>query len=240
MAVLRMAGEVTNPINMELVNELSSHLGTLAGDPDVQGVVLTGSNEKFFSIGFDIPTLYGLDVEGVGEFYRAYNRLCIDMFTYSKPLVAALVGHAIAGGCILAICCDYRIIAEGKKLMGLNEVKLGLPVPYPAHCILQDLVGTRNAREMVLAGDFYGPDMAFEMGLVDEVLPLERVLSASVEKAALLGSMPSDAFAAIKRNLTEPVAECILSGLFDREKAFLERWFDDDTRPLLKEAMEKF
>lgn len=75
------------------------------------------------------------------------------LYTLPKPVVAAITGHAIAGGCILALCCDYRFISEGRKLMGLNEVKLGVPVPYLADRVLHALVGTRYAREIIESGE---------------------------------------------------------------------------------------
>jgi len=127
-------------------------------DANVKGIVLTSSNEKFFSIGFDIPGLFEFSKEDLSNFYRSFNQLSIALNTLPKPTIAAITGHAIAGGCILALCCDYRFIAEGRKLMGPNEIKLGVPIPYPADCILRSLVGTRNAREITDNGDFYEPE----------------------------------------------------------------------------------
>ena len=74
----------------------------------------------------------------------------------------------------MALCCDYRFIAEGRKLMGLNEVKLGVPVPYLGDCILRHLVGARHARDIMDTGDFYHPEVLLQMGMVDQALPLEK------------------------------------------------------------------
>jgi enoyl-CoA hydratase/carnithine racemase len=230
----------TNAINRQLVDELTGILREIKSDPDARGVVLTSSNEKFFSIGFDIPQLFELGREEFGSFFRAYNRLCIDLYTLPKPIVVAITGHATAGGCILALCCDYRFIAEGRKLMGMNEIKLGVPVPYPIDCIFRQLVGFRTARDVSDSGDFYPPEKLAEMGMVDEILPAEQVLPKSIEKARLLGSYPQKAFAMIKRNRTEAVEADILAHLEKRERFFIECWYSEEVRKRLKEAMERF
>jgi enoyl-CoA hydratase/carnithine racemase len=206
----------------------------------VQGLVLASSNDKFFSIGFDIPQLFELSREDFRVFYQALNRVCLDLYTLPRPTVAAITGHAIAGGCILTLCCDYRFMTEGRKLMGLNEIRLGVPVPYPADCILRHLVGLRNAREVMGSGEFYQPEELFQIGLVDQVLPLGQVLPKSVEKARFLGGMPREAFAMIKRNRVEMVEAEILARLEEKERFFMECWYSDEARGRLREAMEKF
>ncbi len=103
---------VTNAINMNCVKDLSAAVQSLGSDPEVHGIVLSSSSANFFSIGFDIPELYDLSREEFGAFYRAVNQMCLDLYALPKPTVAAITGHAIAGGCILALCCDYRFIAN--------------------------------------------------------------------------------------------------------------------------------
>lgn len=239
VALLTLTRGITNAITLELVHEVTEALHTVEADPDVNGVVIR-SNEKFFSIGLDIPSLYGLKKDEFTQFYQQFNRMCITLYTLPKPTVAAVTGHAVAGGCIVALCCDYRYIAEGRKLMGLNEVKLGVPIPYPADCILQDIVGTRIAREIVDTGEFFPPEQLLTMGVVDCVLPLKEVIPQAVEKARLLGALPKKAFAMIKRNRVEMVEQRILERLKEKEEFFVECWFSDEARARLKDAMEKF
>lgn len=238
--VLRLNRGVTNAINLELVNEIAKNLRLMRDDSDVHSLVLTTSNEKFFAIGFDIPELLALDVKEFSVFYRSYNQLCLDLFTFPKPTVAGLLGHAIAGGCILALCCDYRFIAEGRKLMGLNEVKLGVPIPYPGDCILRQIVGSRYAQEITYTGEFYPSEELLRMGMVDQVLPLEQVLSKSIEKAKSLGSLSKEAFRRIKINRVEIVKAQILELLADKERIFMGHWFSPEAREYLNEAVKKF
>jgi enoyl-CoA hydratase/carnithine racemase len=231
---------VTNPISLEFVQELHGLVVEARDDPSVRSLVMVSGNDKFFSIGFDLPTLSKQGKEDVMLFYQSFNRLTIDLFTMPKPTVAALKGHAIAGGCILALCFDYRYMAEGRKLMGLNEVKLGLPVPYPADNILRHLVGDSHARDIMEGGEFFEAEDSLKMGLVDEVLPMEKVLERSMEKAKQLGGMPEIAFSMIKQNRVEPVKGRILARLEQRELYFLECFFSEGTQALIKEAVMKF
>lgn len=239
-AVLKLNRSVTNAINLDLINDLSGHIDTCTADKSIAGVVLTSANDKFFSIGFDIPGLSDLKTKEFKEFYTAFNRLCIQMYTFPKPLVAAITGHAVAGGCILTLCCDYRFIAEGKKLMGLNEIKLGVPLPYPADRILRQLVDDCSARKILDTGDFFPPEETLSMGLVDAVVSLEEVVDKAVEKVKSVVSHSLDAFAVIKRNRTEMIEAEIKESLNTKEEKFIEMWYSPETRKKLKEALEKF
>ncbi len=240
VAVLKLNRGVTNALNLRLVNQLAENLQEVRDNSDLCSLVLGGSNDKFFSIGFDIPELFELSRKEFRVFYQAFNRVCMDLYTLPKPTIAALTGHAIAGGCILALCCDYRFIAEGRRLMGLNEVKLGIPVPYPGDCLLRHLVGPRNAREIMGCGEFYHPEDSLQLGMVDQVLLLEQVLPRAIEKAELLGALPQKAFAMIKRNRVEVVKAQVQRHLSKREQIFIDCWFSDEARELLIDAMKKF
>ena len=115
--IARINNGKTNAINLDLIQELEKIVQEVRNEGKINSLVLTSANEKFFSIGFDLPNLIGLDQGDFQSFYSAFNQTCLDLFTCPKPIVAAINGHAIAGGCILALCCDYRFIADGKNLM---------------------------------------------------------------------------------------------------------------------------
>ena len=231
---------VTNALNVESVQELSNVLRQVESDAAVHGLVLGSSNEKFFSIGFDIPELFELSRDDFRDFFRLFNQVCLNLYTLPKPTVAAITGHATAGGCILALCCDYRFIAEGRKLMGLNEVKLGAPVPYLADRLLHTLVGVRQARNMMESGEFYAPEETLDMGVVDEVLPMKELEKRAIEQAEKLGSMPGSGYGRIKRNRVEVLAADVLAREPDKEQYFMECWYSEETRERLRAAMEKF
>ena len=240
VAILKLNHGVTNAINGELVHALDSALKSQAADPAVLGMVLTSSNRKFFSIGLDIPHLFALSEKDFRSFYQSFNQMSLVMLTISKPLVAGITGHAIAGGCILSLCCDYRFISEGHKLIGLNEIKLGVPVPYVADCILRKLIGHRLARDVMETGGFLEPKEAHGLGMVDRILPVEEVVSQSVEKARELSSDSLEAFALIKSSRVHALEREITAQLAEREDAFIKCWFSDDARVRLKEAISKY
>jgi enoyl-CoA hydratase/carnithine racemase len=240
VAVLKLNRGVTNPLNLVLVRELAETLHRVADDPRVRAVVLRGANGKFFSIGFDIPELFDLSPEDFATFYRTFNETCLVLYTCPKPTLAAITGHAIAGGCILALCCDYRFIAEGRKLMGLNEIKLSVPVPYLADRVLHSLVGGHVAREILELGKFYQAEESLELGLVDQVWPLEEVLPRSIERARLLGAFEPQAYRTIKRNRVEPVAAQVRVCWEERQRTFVECWYSGAARERLREAIKTF
>ena len=239
VAILKLSRDVANALNLELVARLAEALQEVKRDPGVRGIVLTSANDKIFSLGFDIPWLYEADQEQVGRFYRFFNQTCLDLYTIPKPTVAAITGHAIAGGSILALCCDYRHIAEGRKLMGLNEIKLGVPVPYLPDCIARQILGVNKARDVLETGDFHPAEDLLRMGMVDQVLPLQNLLPKSVEKADKLGSMPQ-AFALIKQNRVESIEARVREHGEEKARAFLECWFSPDARERLREAAKTF
>jgi enoyl-CoA hydratase/carnithine racemase len=240
VVILKLNRSVTNPINLGLINNLSDHIKTSIDEKGVAGIILTSANDKFLSIGFDIPELIDLSEKDFKYFYTSFNQLCMDLYTFPKPLVAAITGHAVAGGCILTLCCDYRFIAEGKKLMGLNEIKLGVPLPYPADRVLRQIVDDRNARRILDTGDFFPPEETFAMGLVDEVMPQEEVVEKAIRKVESLREQSLDAFTMIKRNRTEKVRAEIEASLAAKEEIFIEMWYSTETRKKLKEALKKF
>jgi enoyl-CoA hydratase/carnithine racemase len=240
VAIVKLDRGVTNALNLDLVREMDGFLEEARWDRGICGLVLGSTSEKFFSIGFDIKAMYDLPRKDFEVYFKAFNRMCLSLYTLPKPTVAALTGHAIAGGCIMALCCDYRFMGEGKILMGLNEIRLGVPVPYPADCILRDIVGTRAAREITDVGAFHGPGQAIQTGLIDKVYPMGEVLDRSVETVRAIGSWPPGAFAVIKHNRTAEVERRIRTGWDEREQSFLDCWYSAEARGLLREAMKKF
>jgi enoyl-CoA hydratase/carnithine racemase len=240
VAVLRLNRGITNAINYELVLELKHIFAQLVDNPQIQGLVLTSSNPKFFSIGLDIPGLFDLPQTEFKSFYHSYVQLCLDVMTFPKPVIGAIIGHAIAGGYILSLCCDYRFISGGRKLVGLNEVKLGLPVPFVADCILRRMVGFRKARDIIDSGDFYIPDDALRLGLVDEVVPIDHLVQRSIEKIEELASASLHAYSLIKQNRVEPIEAEIESQLDSKQEDFITSWYSPEARALLEAAISKF
>ena len=240
VAIIRLAKSVTNPIGMQLVNDLSAKVREARDDPEVHAVMLTGESDRFFSIGLDIPELIDYDKDEFTQFFRLFDQLCIELYSLPKPTVVAIRGHATAGGAILALTGDHRVMTSGRAVMGLNEVRLGVVVPYPADRMLRDLVGSRTARDIMEVGDFYDPPELLAMGLVDEVVPPDQVLFIARELATSLAASSAEAYAAIKANRTAPVVADIEAHLEAKQREFVDMWYSEHAQAQLEEAMLKF
>jgi len=237
VAILRLNNQVSNAISTTLVENLSAVINQIKGK--YKGMILTGGS-KFFSIGFNLPELLKLDRSKMAEFFYSFNKVVLDIFTLPVPTACAITGHAIAGGTILASSCDYRFLASGRKLMGLNEIKIGVPVPYLSDLILRQIAGDRAATEMIYLGEFIEPDMARSIGIADEVLSQDKVESRAIEKITKLAALPGQAFAAIKANRVEAIRMSYEENYKSKNETFLDCWFSQPVQELLSQAAEKF
>jgi enoyl-CoA hydratase/carnithine racemase len=240
VALVTLNQGVTNAINRKLIQEVNEALQLVKADPRVCGLVLTSANAKFFSIGFDLPEVYPLSRGEFAVFLHGYNLLCLDLYTFPKPVVTAITGHATAGGCIMALCADYRLIAEGRRLMGVNESKLGLPVTYLADCLLRQLMGGHLARDILCGGDLYVPETALKMGMVDGVLPQEELVPAAIQKTRDAAAISPAAFAINKDYRVRGVAAQVLAHMEEDEQVFVKQWFAPAARQHLAETMKQY
>jgi enoyl-CoA hydratase/carnithine racemase len=240
IAMIKLNRGVTNALGPEIINEMDQIMHDIEKDDEVRGIVLHSNNDKFFSIGLDLPFLIELHRSELQTFMDDFNKLCVKLYTIPVPTVAAITGHAIAGGCIIALCCDHRFIADGRKLMGLNEVRLGLPVPYPADVMLRHELGTRTARVIMETGKLYPPRDSLAFGMVDAIYPVDEVRTRAIELAKEMGMYSLEAFEMIKRNRVEPVEEEVKHHLRSREKYFCKLWNTEPTLEKLREAIKKF
>lgn len=236
-AVLRLDNGATNAIDSELVNDLAAALVRVR--TSARGLLLAG-NGKFFSIGFNLPELIQLDRAGMTDFFFRFDQLCLDLYSLPLPTACAMTGHAVAGGTVLALTCDFRYAAEGKKLLGLNESTIGLPVPYLPDLILRQVVGDRAATEMTYSGQFLPSVKASEIGLVDAVLPLNEVEEQAIAKVNALAALPRTSFAIIKENRTEAVRASYERNNAAKLTRMLDCWFEAAVQELLKDAAQKF
>ncbi len=240
VAIVRLAKGVTNAIGMQLVNDLRAKVKEVRDDPEARALLLTSESDRFFSIGLDIPELIEYDKDQFAQFIELFDRLCIELYSLPKPTVVAIRGHATAGGAILALTGDHRVMTTGRVAMGLNEVRLGVTVPYPTDRMLRDLVGSRTARDVMEVGDFFNPEELLAMGLVDEIVPPDEVLFIARELATSLAASPTEAYAAIKANRTGPVVAAIEADLPAKQAEFVDMWYSPAAQAQLEEAMLKF
>jgi enoyl-CoA hydratase len=195
-------------------------------EPGVRAVVLTSASPKIFCGGFDLAVLSRVGEDEFRSFIKRFEPLFFDLFLFGKPLVAALTGHAIAGGALLAATADFRLAAEGPGTFGLSEIKLGVQVPRFALEAARATLGERVLTRLALTGDPLFFQEALEAGALDRIVPAERLRDEAVALAERLSSSPA-AYGAIKRDLRSGAAARAQAGLEEGRNAFVSSWFSE-------------
>jgi Delta3-Delta2-enoyl-CoA isomerase len=229
---LRLAHPPANALNPSLVHALHAAI-VAAPDQGTRTLILSGV-EGMFSAGLDAPALLKLDKPAMGAFWKEFINLLRGIALSPVPMAAAITGHSPAGGAVLAIFCDTRIATEGKFKIGLNEVRVGLPVPALIYAGLKRLVGVHQAERLCLHGLLISPQEALQIGLVDQVLPAPQVMPAALEWCRNLLELPPRAVAATRKLARADLAE-IFTNLGDRSHDdLMDVWFSAETQNAMR------
>lgn len=200
VAVVRLAHGPVNALDLDLLGAITEAFRDLDRS-DHAAIVLTGTG-KAFCAGVDLWSIADGGPSYVERFLPALVMAFETVFTVGKPVVAALNGHAIAGGCIFAAACDRRIMAAGRGRIGVTELLVGVPFPAAALQILRYAVGEQTQRDLVLTGAVHEPAEALRLGLVDEVTPQDQMLDHAIEVARRFGTLiPPDTYRLTKNQL---------------------------------------
>ncbi len=183
-----------NALTVATFEALEAALLELADDQAVRAVILTGAGEKAFIAGGDIGFLASLDVEGARQFALLAQKVIAQIEAFPKPVVAAINGYALGGGCELAMACDLRIAADTARF-GQPEVKLGIIPGFAGTQRLARLVGKARAKEMIFTGEMISASEAGRIGLVNRVVPADRLME---ETRALVATMTDKSASAIR------------------------------------------
>lgn len=237
VVVLRLTNGITNAIGPAVVEDLLVAFKEIKNR--YKGMVLAGG-DKFFSIGLNLPELLTMDRSEMAAFWTRYEDTVVELYSLPIPTACAIAGHAPAAGTILALACDFRFIALGRHLMGLNEIKIGLPVPFLADRMLRQIVGNRAAIAMEYLGELIMPEEAKTVGLVDEVISVEEIEKMAIAKIADIPSQNLFGLKIIKQCRGVEIRSQFLSERASINEAFLNCWFHPSVQSLLKEAAKKF
>lgn len=233
VATVRLERGKVNALNEQVVDELSTCLRGLESDPAVRGVLLTGTG-KFFSFGFDIPELFNAPKEEFASYLRKFTTLYRELFVHPRPVVAALNGHAVAGGCMLATACDVRVMVKENARIGLNEISFGSSLFAGSLELLRFWLGDRRAQEVAYGGALYAAEQALGLGLIDAAVPEEALLGEARGRLEQLAGRSPDAFRTIKRLLRRPVEEEMQRTEDASIREFVEIWYSKETRAELE------
>ncbi len=207
VAVVRMARGKANALDTGLCRILAAEFGELAGR-GCRACVLTGHG-PIFSAGVDLLRLRDGGPGYLDAFLPALSAAFLAVFDCPVPVVAAVNGHAIAGGCILTCACDHRVMNEAHGRIGVTELLVGVPFPVSALEILRFAVGTRRLTELACFGRTYRAAEAIGLGLIDEAVAEAHVLARAVEVAAELAALPPEPLRHTRRQIRGPALERI-------------------------------
>jgi enoyl-CoA hydratase len=207
VAIVTLVYGKANALDVAFCDAISAQFEALR-DSAARAVVLTGQG-RMFSAGVDLLRLSeGGDVY-VRRFLPALHRLYNTVFFFPKPVVAAVNGHAIAGGCVLECCADKRIASRDGGRIGVTELLVGVPFPALAFEIMRFATAPEYFSDGILSGATFEPDVALKRGLVDEVVEPAMLLDRAVKAAETLATLPPATFATTKRQIRQPVSEAM-------------------------------
>lgn len=227
ITVIRMDHGKVNAMDLEFCQALTKELLHLA-ESDCRAAVLTG-NDRVFSAGVDLVRLIGEGQPYLNEFLPALTLCFRTIFQFPKPIVAAINGHAIAGGCILATACDQRLI-QPRARIGLPELRVGVPLPSIAIEIMRFAVAPQAFQAMVTVGKNYRNDEATTVGLADRVVEKESLMEQAIKAATELTAIPASVFAISKRQMRFPAELQVQASEAEFENSIEALWHSEEIR----------
>lgn len=210
VAILRMTHGKANAMDLEFCEALGAQILACA-QSSAGALVITGQG-RMFSAGVDLPRLVAGGAAYVRAFLPAMNQAFETLFAFPKPLIVAINGHAIAGGCVMAGCADYRIMASEPGRIGIPELLVGVPFPVVPLEIMRFAAPPQHLQTMIYRGLTYTAAEALQRGIVDAVVDPDRALDEAVAVADSLAAVPFDAFHLTKRQLREPSLQRMREG----------------------------
>jgi enoyl-CoA hydratase len=237
IAVVTLTHGKANALDIELCEALIKCFAELRA-PEIRAVVLTGQG-RMFSAGVDLVRVSSGGADYVRKFLPALNQAFDAVFFLPKPLVAAINGHAIAGGCVLACCAERRLMARGGGRIGVTELLVGVPFPALAFEIVRGAVPSRHFEEFALGGATYEADDALARGWVHEVLEPDVLMKNAMAAARRLAALPAFAFAQTKTQMRQPVAERLERSGAAIDKIATEIWAAAETLDRIRDYVAR-
>jgi enoyl-CoA hydratase len=235
VAVLRLENGKANSISPSFLERLQRLLGEIG---DARAAVMIGQGSAF-SAGLDLPALVELDREAMRSFILGFDEVMLRVFELPVPLVAAVNGHAVAGGCVLALQADVRIGADREARIGLNETQLGIGLPAVVLETLRAQVPGPSLAVLALEGKLVSPREALQLGLLHEVVPEAELLSRAMARAAALAALPRAGVRMVKASLRRAAAAAARAVEESEAERWLDTWFAEESRGRLREAVAR-
>jgi enoyl-CoA hydratase len=237
LAIVKINRPPVNALNSEVVTEIHQMFDELEKDEDVKVIILTGEGKAFVA-GADISEMVDFDPSGGAEFSKKGQAAFDKIENTAKPVIAAINGFALGGGCEIAMACDIRLAVQGAKL-GQPEVNLGVIPGFAGTQRLPRLVGKGKAKELIFTGNMITAEEAQEIGLVNQVLTADELMNTAREMAKTIASKGPAAVRAAKHAINEGVNYELSKGLEIENQAFARLFETEDQKEGMKAFLEK-
>ncbi len=234
---LQLARPPVNALDLALLRSLRAALAE-APAAGARGIVLSGA-PGMFSAGVDVPALMGRERGEVRAFWREFFAVCAELARSPVPVVAAVTGHSPAGGAVLTLFCDYRVMAEGPFKIGLNEVQVGLSVPDCIQMALRRVVGIYPAERLLVAGAMIESSQALACGMVDELTGVDQVTTRALHWLHELLALPSHAMLATRAWARADLADAYADVDALPLDAFVDGFFHPQTQAVLQGLVDR-
>lgn len=234
---LRMNRPPVNALDAGLIHNLRDAVER-APVEGAQALIISGA-PGLFSAGLDVPSLLQLDRAAMAVVWREFFGLCGALARSPIPAVAAVTGHAPAGGAVIALFCDFRVMATGMYKIGLNETQVGLTVPDCIQAALRRTVGIYRAERLLIAGAMLDSEAALSVGLIDELADVDHVVTRALGWLGELLLLPRQAMLS-----TRALARADIAALFADTStlpvdSFLDGWFAPEAQSTLRAMVER-
>ncbi|MGH7491576.1 MAG: enoyl-CoA hydratase/isomerase family protein [bacterium] len=237
LGILHLHAGGANALNYRVMNAIAEGVKQ-AQTSGLKGLVLTGY-ERFFSAGLDLIVMYDYDRRRMSRFLEDFDIALQQLFAVPIPVVAAINGAATAGGCILALACDYRLMTAGSVVIGLNEIRLGLPLPASALEIARYAIPAYHQVLVLYSGKLFDATEAHRLGLVHEVVAPEELLGTAAARLRDFTNHPGKPHATLKTTLRGAALERMIRNAGAMREAFLDAWFNPEARKTIGEVRDK-
>lgn len=236
IAIATLANPPVNALDAEFLSAITDGFDGLR-DSDAKGVVLTGEG-SCFSAGADLFRVLEEDRDYVMQNVPNLTAAFRSVFEFPRPVVAAINGHAIAGGAIFACACDHRIMSQGSGRIGISELRVGVCFPVYALEIMRFAVPQQHLQELVYLADVYDPDVALAKGLLDEVIAPDSLMERALHVADRLARVPEGTFVAMKKLVRKPALERIARYSDEHDVEAARLWASDEVRASIQQFLD--
>ncbi len=235
--VLRLNRPPVNALSPELLRLLAEEV-RCAPERGARALILTGG-EGMFSAGLDVPLLMTLDRKSLAEALVTFFDAIESLAASTVPLAAAITGHSPAGGAVLALCCDWRVMAAGEYTIGLNEVRIGIPVPDILAVLATRAVGPRVAESLCVSGRLVAAEEALRIGLIDEVAPMKHVVDTALAWCERIIEAPVKALSDTRLVMRRDLVEAIRSCREEDTRRLADLWFQPELQAAMRALVER-